>query len=251
MIRCFRKSIIVMAAIAAAAAALELYIIFFKDFILIWTRPLAALMIAALGILAARVAGNLVASAENTKILGYLFRDMDPDKFVSAYGPVAEKTRKGSFDSFSAYAYLADGCSASGNPGKSIEIIDRAYDDAKDKGKILPYYRTNRLRYLLASGRYDEADREYDKLMEDVSGKAPALRANIEKVSQPMKEFLDAYLRGNPDYSSLTDEMSYSKILTTKLEAASLVLALRKREGKGNKEAEKILSSYPHYKSCL
>lgn len=251
MIRCFRKSIVVVAAIAAVALILEIYVLFIKDFILVWTRPLAAMMIAVIGLLAARIAGNLTASAANTGLLGILFHDMDPDRFIEAYGSVAGRTRKGSFDSFSSYAYLADGYSASGKPERALEIIDKAYSEAKDKDKLLPYYRTNRIRYLLASGLYGQADDELARLLDDISGRDPALKANIGKATLPMKEFLDTYLRGNPDYSSLVDEMNYSKVLTSKLEAASLVRVLRERNGESTKDADRIIELYPKYRGGI
>ena len=237
-----------MAVVAAIAIALESYVLFIKDFILVWTRPLAALTIAVLGVLAARIAGNLTASAENTKILGYLFHDMDPDRFIKAYGDVASKTAKGSFDSFSCHAYLADGYSASGNPDKAVTVLDKAYDEVKDKDKIMPFYHMNRLRYLLASGRYDEGDEEYSFLMDSVEGRSPAMRANIEKNALPLKAFLDSYLRNSTDCSSLVDAMGYSRILTLRLESAALVQVLSMRKGRRDKEADNLLRSYPRYK---
>ena len=250
MIRCFRKSIITVSAIAAAALLLVIYVLFFKSFAIWWLRPVTAAIVALIGIFAARTAGNIVASSENTKLLGLLFHEMRPVEFIEAYRPVAEKTRKKSFDGFASYAYLADGYSASGNPEEAIRIIDEAFKASGRNDGLRPYCMTNRLRYLLAAGRYTEADNELEALLKAVGNARSALRANIEKNTLPMKEFLDAYLRGSTDYSSLEDEMNYSKVLTSKLEAAHLVKVLKAKEGKRSAEAEKILSSAPGFRTA-
>lgn len=175
---------------------------------------------------------------------------MRPVEFIEAYRPVAEKTRKKSFDGFASHAYLADGYSASGNPEEAIRIIDEAYMNTGSNPELRPYCMTNRLRYLLAAGRYTEADNELEGLQQAIGDARSALRANIEKNTLPMKEFLDAYLRGSTDYSSLEDEMNYSKVLTSKLEAAHLVKVLKAKEGKRSSEADNILSSAPGFRTA-
>ena len=249
MIRCFRKSIVAVSVIAAVALALDIYIIFIKDFALWWTRPFTSLMIALIGIFAARVTGSLIASAENTKLLNILYSEMDPGRFTACYAPVTEKVRRGSFDSFSSKAYLADGYSAGGEPKKALEIIDKAYEETSDKAKIFPFYRTNRTRYLIAAGCYEEAEEEIGTLLSGIDGKNAALKANIEKNILPLREFLDAFLHGNTDCTSLESDMEYSRVLTTKLEAARLVRILRQKEGKSTKQADRILSEYPLFKA--
>lgn len=250
MIRCFRKSLITVSVIAAAALLLCIYVIFFKSFVIWWLRPVTAAIVALIGIFAARTAGNIVASSENTKLLGLLFHEMKPAEFIEAYRPVAEKTDKKSFDGFASYAYLADGYSAAGNPTEAIRIIDEAFMASGRSTRLRPYYMTNMLRYLIAAGRYGEADDELEALLQAIGDAGSTLRANIEKNTLPMKEFLDAYLRGSTDYSSLEDEMNYSKVLTSKLEAAHLVKILKAKEGKKSGEADRILASAPGFRTA-
>ena len=251
MIRCFRKSIITVSAIAAAALLICIYVLFFKSFATWWLRLVTAAIVALIGIFAARTAGNIVASSENTKLLGLLFHEMKPAEFIEAYRPVAEKTDKKSFDGFASYAYLADGYSAAGNPTEAIRIIDEAFAASGRSTRLRPYYMTNRLRYLIAAGRYVEADDELEALLQAIGDAGSTLRANIEKNTLPMKEFLDAYLRGSTDYSSLEDEMNYSKVLTSKLEAAFLVRVLRERNGESTKDADRIIALYPKYRGGI
>ena len=86
MIRCFRKSLITVSVIAAAALLLCIYVIFFKSFVIWWLRPVTAAIVALIGIFAARTAGNIVASSENTKLLGLLFHEMKPAEFIDVIG---------------------------------------------------------------------------------------------------------------------------------------------------------------------
>ena len=91
---------------------------------------------------------------------------------------------------------------------------------------------------------------ELEALLQAIGDAGSTLRANIEKNTLPMKEFLDAYLRGSTDYSSLEDEMNYSKVLTSKLEAAHLVKVLKAKEGRKSGEADRILASAPGFRTA-
>ena len=70
--------------------------------VLIWLRdrnypvfvPITATaLMLALGLVAGRLLGNVLASSENTRYLGYLHMELDPKKFLTHYQDIPAKVR--------------------------------------------------------------------------------------------------------------------------------------------------------------
>lgn len=122
--------------------------------VLLWFRdrgypiyiPIVASVLALLiGYFAARVIRNLVASSLTTEYLGYLHMDLDPDKFLAAYGPVPEKLAKGSRDRAVAHAYLSDGYAAKGEFETALSLLEAGFAGTDPKDTALQgLYLSNR-----------------------------------------------------------------------------------------------------------
>ena len=107
--------------------------------VLLWIRdrnypiyiPIIASTLALLiGFFAACVVRNLVANSLTTQYLGYLHMDLDPDKFIDAFGPVPSRLTKGSRDCAVAHAYLADGYGAKGDFATALSLLEKGFHKA-------------------------------------------------------------------------------------------------------------------------
>ena len=167
MIHAFRKSLFTCWGVRIAAAALIVFL-WIHDLnrgYQIYIPIVATLLAAAVGFLLSRLLGNLVASNENTRLLGILHMDLDPDRFIDAYREIPAKVRKGTRDHAVLSSYLADGYAAAGNPEQALLILEEGFGGMEEvlKGsqeKDLPLqglWHGNRLLYLLDAGKTEEA----------------------------------------------------------------------------------------------
>lgn len=134
--------------------------------VLLWIRdrnypvyiPIIASALALLiGFFAARVIRNLVANSLTTQYLGYLHMDLDPDKFIAAYGPVPARLDKGSRDRAVAHAYLSDGYAARGDFDKALSLLEEGFAGADlQDASLQGLYLSNKGALQLALGRLDE-----------------------------------------------------------------------------------------------
>ena len=101
MIYAFKRSRAAAALVFAASVLVT---------VLIWVRDreypvyiplIASLLMLTIGVLAARLLGNVLASMENTRYLGYLHMELDPKKFLEHYREVQSG---GALDRRSCYA---------------------------------------------------------------------------------------------------------------------------------------------------
>lgn len=102
--------------------------------ILIWLRDqqypvfvpiIAAMLTLALGLVAGRLLGNVLASSENTRYLGYLHMELDPKKFIDCYQDIPKKVR-GENTAAICRSYLADGYAACGQYDAAIALLSVA-----------------------------------------------------------------------------------------------------------------------------
>ncbi len=115
MVRAFRQSRLTAAGVFAAAAVLT---------ILVWIRDrglpvhiplIASVLLLLLGVFAGLLAARLVADSCNTKLLGLLHVELDPDAFLRQYAEIPGRLRPDSREQLVACAYLADGYAAKGD----------------------------------------------------------------------------------------------------------------------------------------
>lgn len=124
--------------------------------VLIWQRDrnypvivpvIATVLMLAIGVVVGRLAGNILASSENTKYLGYLHMELDPEKFIRCYREIPEKV-KGEATAAICRSYLADGYGAAGDYDEAIRLLRVA--PPADNWAVQGLYAANLAQYLLA-----------------------------------------------------------------------------------------------------
>lgn len=123
MVRAFRQSRLTVVGVFAASVVLAA---------LVWVRDrelpvhiplIASILLLLLGIFLGRLVGNLVADSCNTKLLGLLHVELNPEAFLTAYAQVPERLKPDSRDYVVASAYLADGHAAKGDFDGAIAAL--------------------------------------------------------------------------------------------------------------------------------
>ena len=144
---------------AAVVLALSLVVA-----VLIWLRDqsypvfvpiLATVLTLALGIVVARLVGNILANSENTHYLGFLHMELDPGKFIRHYEGVPSRV-KGENTAAICRSYLADGYAADGQYEKAVELLSIA--PPADNLAIRGLYAANLASCCLALERTEEAE---------------------------------------------------------------------------------------------
>ena len=110
--------------------------------VLLWIRDqgypiyipiLASSLALAISYCAGRVISNLVANSMTTKCLGYLHMELDPDKFIDAYGQVPGRLCAGSRSRAIAHAYLSDGYAAKGDFTTALSLLEAGFSGIDEK----------------------------------------------------------------------------------------------------------------------
>lgn len=134
MVRAFRQSRLTAVGIFASSAVLAV-LIWIRDRELPFYTPLiASVLMLLLGVFVGRLAARLVADACNTKLLGLLHVELDPDAFLRQYAEVPGRLKPDSRDYLVASAYLANGYAAKGDFDAALDALaplERA-DSAQD-----------------------------------------------------------------------------------------------------------------------
>lgn len=183
----------------------------------LYIPAVASVLLLALGAVAGKIAGNIVANARNTRLLSLLHVELDPAAFLSAYEPVPGRLKAGSWDFAVARSYLADGYAAAGE-------FDRAMDtlcpDCAGKPALSGLYYGNLCSYALSKGdcaRAREAAAGLEAVLED--GKAnPAFAQNMRLVLNLCRERLTCLEGGKVDRQWLTGQLERAPFALRRLE---------------------------------
>ena len=148
--------------------------------VLLWIRdrnypvyiPIIASTLALLiGFFAACVVRNLVANSLTTQYLGYLHMELDPDKFIAAYGSVPGRLTEGSRDRAVAHAYLADGYGAKGDFSTALSVLEKGFYKADLNDIALRgLYLSSKGVYQSALGYLTQAKETADSLRQLIDG---------------------------------------------------------------------------------
>ena len=129
MLFAFKRSKIAFAAVLVLTVVI-IALIWLRD----QSRPLyiplvASILMAGVGVLTALLLGNILANMENTRYLGYLHMELDPEKFLKVYRDVPSRLNKGNRNAAIARSYLADGYWADGQFEKALEALGEMPDE--------------------------------------------------------------------------------------------------------------------------
>lgn len=235
MVRAFRQSRLTVMGIFAASVVLAA---------LVWVRDrdlpvhiplIASVLLLLLGVFAGRLAGNLVADSCNTRLLGRLHVELDPEAFLEEYAQVPGRLKPDSRDYVVASAYLADGYGAKGDFDAALAALcppERA--GLEGNAALRGLYLQNLCGYHL--GRGDRAEgaqalARLEELIAGCSGKQDKLARNLSDTAAFLKARL-ACLDGRPvDRTWLEEQAQRAPYKLRRLDALQLLAqdALRRQ----------------------
>ncbi len=241
MFSAFRRSKIVAAVILVISLVL---------IVLIWRRdqgmPVAVPIVASvitlgLGIIAGRLFGGLLANMENTRYLGYLHMELDPEKFISVYKNVPDKVRPANGEQASiCRCYLADGYWASGDFSAALRVLG---DKPEKSDGVIGLYEIKHATSLLASGDFEEAGRSLEELREAVrktKGKKPALSANLRDNLEFLEQYRSVLTGGETNKAWLEEAFGRAQYNLRRLEIAHLLALIAVKNGDRKEAAQRL-----------
>ncbi len=166
MIRAYRRSRIAVCVILLLSF-LVVGLVWYQDRAYpLYIPIIASILTLGLGIVVAKLVGNILANMENTRYLGYLHMELDPKKFIEAYQDVPGRLPQGSYQAAVCSSYLADGYWADGAFSKALETLEGKLPEGNLALEGL--YTGNRCAYYLAQGNLKQAEQAIRRLDEIV-----------------------------------------------------------------------------------
>lgn len=215
--------------------------------VLIWLRDrnypvlvpiIATVLTLALGVVAGRLLGNVLASSENTRCLGFLHMELDPKKFIGCYREIPDKVR-GENTAAICRSYLADGYAADGDYDKAISLL--SVQPPADNLPVQGLYAANLAGFYLAQSDPEGAQPWLERLQEIID----ACRINKTELANNLAEMhrLHTYHRncllGNPvDTESLELAFNRAQFHLRRLEIKKVLAmtAIRDKDEAAKKE---------------
>ena len=224
MIRAFRRSRIVCGAIIAISVVIAVAIWFRDRGYPVFVPMIASVLMLGIGYFSARVAGNLLANMENTRYLGYLHMELDPEKFLACYANIPSRLKPGSQGEAIYRSYLADGYAAAGKYDKALELLDRPIPAGNLALKGL--YAANRCGCLLAAedtARGGAALAELKSVMDAARLKKPELAKNLSQTLTLHQQHYNCLTGQAVDREALTDAFDHAQYNIRRLEIAQVL----------------------------
>ena len=160
--------------------------------VLIWIRDknypifvpaIATVLMLALGVVAGRLLGNVLASSDNTRCLGFLHMELDPKKFIACYREIPDKVR-GENTAAICRSYLADGYGADGKYDEAISVL--SIGPPADNLPVQGLYAANLAGFYLAKADLESAEHWLGRLEEIID----ACRLNKAELAGNLTEML-------------------------------------------------------------
>lgn len=230
MIYAFKRSKIASVVVMAVSVAIAI-IIWFRDRDQHIIVPIiASTLMLGIGYFSARVLGNVLASMENTRYLGYLHMELDPEKFISCYRQAPDRM-KGS-DAAICRSYLADAYAAAGDYNTAIETLSPGAP--VDNLPVQGLYASNLSGYYLGKGDVQSAAEQIQRLEEIID----ACRLNKTELANNLTTSLKLHqqhlncLNGNVvDTEWLDDAFQSAQYNIRRLEIAKVLAMTALRDG--------------------
>lgn len=242
MIHAFKRGKIGALAVLAISLAVAVMIWFRDQDYPIFVPIVASCLTLALGVVVARLAGNILANSENTHYLGFLHMELDPGKFIRHYEGVPGRV-KGENTAAICRSYLADGYAADGQYEKAVELLSIA--PPADNLAIRGLYAANLAGSYLAMNKIPEAEEALKELAQIIDGarlNKADLAKNLTEMEKLHKQHL-ACLQGNRvDMEWLEDAFGRAQYYLRRLEITKVAAMAAMRDGDG--EAKKKHLTY-------
>lgn len=214
--------------------------------VIIWVRDqdhhiivpiIASSLMLGIGYFAARLLGNVLASMENTRYLGYLHMELDPEKFLKLYRDVPGRM-KGS-DAAISRSYLADGYAAAGEYDKAIELL--SIDPPAGNLPVQGLYAANLAACYLGKEDVERAEEAVNRLDEIISAcrvSKPDLAKNLTESLNLHKQHLNCLTgkKVNDDWLDAAFQRAQYNIRRLEIAKIQAMHALREGDAKTAKE---------------
>jgi hypothetical protein len=182
MIHAFKKSRIGFFGVMVLSASIAVIVWFRDKDYPILIPIIASSLTLAIGYIAARILGNILAASENTRYLGYLHMELDPQKFITKYKDIPGQM-KGNSNIAISRSYLADGYAAAGDYKTAVSLLT---DPPADNLAVQGLYAANLAGFYLAMKNTDAAASSLERL----EGIIDACRANKFDLAKNLTEML-------------------------------------------------------------
>lgn len=208
--------------------------------ILIWLRDrndpvfvpiIASVLMLALGYVAARLMGNVLASSENTRYLGYLHMELDPKKFLSFYEDIPNRV-KGENTAAICRSYLADGYAANGQYEAAIAQLSIA--PPAENLAVRGLYAANLASCHLAmknTKAAEDAIRELTQIIDACRLNKASLAANLTEMLMLHKQHLACLQGKTVDTDVLESTFVRAQYHLRRLELAKVLAMTAIRDG--------------------
>ena len=202
---------------------------------------IASTLMLGIGYFSSRVLGNVLASMENTRYLGYLHMELDPDKFLKHYEGLPDKMKTA--DAAVCRSYLADGYAAAGRYDEAIALLTE--NSPGENLALQGLYASNLSAYYLGKGDTDkaaEAIRDLNEIIDASRLNKPELANNLTVSLKIHKQHLNC-LTGKPVNTGwLEDAFGSAQYNIRRLEIAKILAMTAQRDG--DQEAAKKQLTY-------
>lgn len=233
MIQAFRRSRIGSGLVMAVAVVISVLIWFRDRAYPVYVPVIASTLMLGIGYFSSRVVGNLLANMENTRYLGYLHMELDPEKFLSHYRDIPGRLKPGSQGEAIYRSYLADGWAAAGDYGRAMELLEKPIPAGEPA--LAGLYASNQTACLLAMENIPEAAARLQALDEIIDGcrlKKPELARNLGRNASLYRQHLNCLRRAEVDTEALEDAFSQAQYNIRRLEIAKVLAMTALRDGR-------------------
>lgn len=193
---------------------------------------IASTLMLGIGYFSARIVGNLSASTENTRRLGYLHMELDPQKFLDCYRDIPGKVRPGTANHAILRSYLAGGHAAAGDYAAALEVL--AEDPPADSLALEGLYAGDRAAYHLGLGNPEEAAEQISQLESVIDAcrlNKAELAKNLTEVMKIRKQHLRCLEGKKVDTEWLEDAFERAQFNLRRLEIAQILASAALRDG--------------------
>ena len=231
MIYAFKRGRIGFSVVMGISILLSVLIWFRDQNYPIYVPIIASTLMLALGYVSARQMGNVMASSENTRYLGYLHMELDPKKFLSFYEGIPSRV-KGENTAAICRSYLADGYAACGQYDEAISPLSIA--PPEDNLAVRGLYAANLAGCHLAMKQIEAAEdaiRELTQLIDACRLSKASLAGNLTEMLTLHKQHL-ACLQGKAvDTDVLESSFVRAQYHLRRLELAKVLAMTAIRDG--------------------
>lgn len=242
MIQAFKRSRIASAVLMIISAGIAIAIWFRDKDYPVFIPIIASVLMLGIGYFSSRVLGNILANMENTRYLGYLHMELDPQKFLNCYRDVPGRLKPGSDGAAIYRSYLADGYAADGDFKTALQLLSE--EPPAGNLPVRGLYAANRSAYYLGNGDAENAAaaiRDLEQIIDACRLNKADLAKNLTVSLKLYRQHLNCLTGQKVDSAWLKDAFQSAQYNIRRLEIAKVLAMTALRDG-DSAEAKQQLS---------